>query len=38
MTDITNLRDTITPKSDQLNFDDLQGENKTITVTAVKDA
>lgn len=36
MTDITNLRDTITPKSDQLNFDDLQGGNKTITVTAVK--
>lgn len=36
MTDITNLRDTITPKSDQLNADDLQGTTKTITVTAVK--
>lgn len=36
MTDITNLRDTITPKSDQLNFDDLQGHNKTITVSSVK--
>lgn len=36
MTDITNLRDTITPKSDQLNADDLQGTSKTITVTSVK--
>lgn len=36
MTDITNLRDTITPKSDQLNADDLIGTTKTITVTGVK--
>lgn len=36
MTDITNLRDTITPKSDQINADDLQGTSKTITVTSVK--
>lgn len=31
-----NLRDTITPKSDQLNADDLIGTEKTITVTGVK--
>jgi hypothetical protein len=30
-----NLRDTIAPKSDQLNADDLIGTTKTITVTAV---
>ena len=34
--DNTNLRDTIVPKSDQLNADDLIGTTKTITVTAVK--
>ena len=31
-----NLRDTIVPKSDQLNADDLIGVEKTITVTSVK--
>lgn len=36
MTDISNLRETITPKSDQLNADDLIGTTKTITVTSVK--
>lgn len=36
MTDISNLRDTIVPKSDQLNADDLMGTSKTITVNAVK--
>lgn len=36
MSDVTNLRDTIVAKSDQLNADDLLGGNKTITVTAVK--
>lgn len=36
MSDIDNLRDTITPKSDQLNADDLTGTTKIITVTAVK--
>jgi len=33
--DITNLRDTIIPKSDQLNADDLIGTTMTITVTGV---
>ena len=36
MSDTSNLRDTITPKSDQLNADDLIGTTKVITVTAVK--
>ncbi len=36
MNDIDNLRDTIVPKSDQLNADDLTGTQKIITVTAVK--
>jgi len=36
MTDVTKLRSTIEPKSDQLNADDLIGTTKTITVTAVK--
>lgn len=31
-----NLRDTIAPKSDQLNADDLVGTEKTITVTSVR--
>lgn len=31
-----NLRDTVTPKSDQMNADDLIGITKTITVTSVK--
>ncbi len=31
-----NLRDTVEPKSDQTNADDLLGMTKTITVTAVK--
>lgn len=35
MTDISNLRDTIIPKSDQLNADDLVGTTMTITVTSV---
>lgn len=35
MSNISNLRDTITPKSDQLNADDLIGMNKIITVTGV---
>lgn len=36
MNDIVNLRDTITPKSDQLNADDLIGMEKVITVTGVR--
>lgn len=36
MTDISNLRSTVEPKSDQLNADDLIGTTKTITVTGVK--
>lgn len=36
MTDISNLRKTVEPKSNQLNADDLIGTTKTITVTAVK--
>lgn len=36
MNDVQNLRDTIQPKSDQLNADDLMGTTKTLTVTAVK--
>lgn len=36
MTDVSNLRSTIEPKSDQLNADDLIGTTKTITVTSVK--
>ena len=38
MSSIENLRDTIAPKSDQLNADDLIGASKTITVTSVKRA
>ena len=34
--DVTNLRDTIIAKSDQLNADDIIGTGITITVTAVK--
>lgn len=34
--DVTNLRDTILAKSDQLNADDIIGTGITITVTAVK--
>lgn len=34
--DITNLRDTIIAKSDQLNADDIIGGTITVTVTAVK--
>lgn len=34
--DVTNLRDTILAKSDQLNADDIVGGSITITVTAVK--
>jgi len=33
--DVVNLRDTIIPKSDQLNADDLVGTTMTITVTSV---
>lgn len=36
MSDISNLRDTILAKSDQLNADDIIGTGITITVTAVK--
>ena len=36
MNDIENLRDTIAPKSDQLNADDLINTSKVITVTSVK--
>ena len=36
MSDIENLRDTVTPKSDQLNADDLAGTTKVLRVTAVK--
>ena len=36
MSDIDNLRDTIAPKSDQLNSDDLTGTTRVIRVTAVK--
>lgn len=36
MTDVTNLRSTIEPKSDQLNAEDLMGVTRTITVTGVK--
>lgn len=36
MSEIENLRDTITPKSDQLNSDDLTGITRVIRVTAVK--
>lgn len=35
MNDVTNLRDTIIPKSDQLNADDLVGTTMTITVNGV---
>jgi|TARA_R110000744_G_scaffold352592_1_gene458744 hypothetical protein len=35
MNDVTNLRDTITPKSDQLNADELIATSLTITVTGV---
>lgn len=33
--DISNLRDTTEPKSDQLNYDDFSGADKVITVTKV---
>jgi len=36
MSNVENLRDTITPKSDQLNADDLMETTKIIKVTAVK--
>ena len=36
MTDITNLRDTIIPKSDQVNAEQLLGAPMTITVTNVR--
>jgi len=36
MSDIENLRDTVTPNSSQLNADDLAGTTKIIRVTAVK--
>lgn len=36
MDDISNLRDTATPKSDQLNADDLINTTKIIRITAVK--
>lgn len=36
MTDIENLRDTIVPKSDQLNSDDLINTTRVIRVTSVK--
>lgn len=36
MSDVTNLRDTVIAKSDQLNSDDLLSGPRTITVTAVK--
>lgn len=36
MSDISNLRDTIIAKSDQLNADDIVGGTITVTVTAVK--
>ena len=35
MNDTSNLRDTIIPKSDQLNADDLLGTTRTVTVTSV---
>lgn len=34
--DVTNLRSAAAPRSDQLNFDDVVGTTKTITVTAVR--
>ena len=36
MSDITNLRDTIVPKSDQLNSEQLIAGPMTITVTSVR--
>ena len=36
MSEVENLRDTIAPKSDQLNADDLTGTTRVIRVTAVK--
>ena len=36
MSDISNLSDTIVPKSDQLNADQLLGGSMTITVTDVR--
>jgi hypothetical protein len=36
MNDVTNLRDTIIPKSDQLNSESLLGTELTITVTSVR--
>lgn len=36
MTDATNLRDTIAPKSDRVNADDFLAGPETVTITAVK--
>jgi hypothetical protein len=36
MTDVSSLRDTVTPKSNQLNADDLISGPRTITITSVK--
>lgn len=36
MSDVSNLRDTILAKSDQINADDIVGGSITITITAVK--
>jgi len=36
MTDATNLRDTIAPKSDRVNADDFLAGAETVTITAVK--
>ncbi len=36
MSDVENLRDTIVPKGDQLNSEELQGTTKVIRVTSVK--
>lgn len=36
MTDVTNLRDTIAPKSDRVNADDFLAGPETVTITAVK--
>ena len=36
MSNVTDLRDTIVPKSDQLNADQLVGGPITVTVTAVR--
>lgn len=36
MTDLTNLRETIVPKSDRINADDFLAGPETVTITAVK--